>query len=154
MKKIYLLLLLLSTLLSSKVIVGETIQQFNLPDQFEIKQSIKKETKKIVFVFSKEKAHIVRNFLDTKNDDYLSSKDVLFVADVSKMPAIIRWFVLDKLDKHKYNILLIEDEKVAQNYLDETRRDKIMLVNINNFRVTGVDYFEQIYELENLIENK
>ncbi|MGB5866628.1 MAG: hypothetical protein WBG69_02030 [Arcobacteraceae bacterium] len=153
MKKTYILLLLLSTVLFSKVIVGENIEQFHVNDQFDKMQTIKQETEKIIFVFSKEKGHIVRNFLEKKSADYLSSKNILFVADVSKMPSLIRWFVLDDLDRYNFSIILIEDDLIAKKYIDETRQDKIMVVSLHNLKVSGVDFFDQIEELENLIEN-
>jgi hypothetical protein len=153
MKKIYLLLLLLNSFLFSEIIVGEKIKQFKINDQFDTPQMIQESTEKIIFVFSKDKGHEVRNFLDKQSDAYLKSKNILFVADVSKMPAIIRWFVLDSLDKYQFSIALIEDDEIAKNYRDEKRIDQIMVVNINNFIVTGIDYFDETEELKTLIEN-
>lgn len=153
MTKIYLLILLLHSFLFSQVIVGEKIKQFKVNDQFDTPQMIQESTEKIIFVFSKDKGHEVRNFLDKQSDDYLKSKNILFVADVSKMPSIIRWFVLDSLDEYKFSIVLIEDEEIAKDYKDEKRVNQIMVINLNTFKVTGVDYFDDAEELQTLLEN-
>jgi len=153
MTKIYLLILLLHSFLFSQVIVGEKIKQFKVNDQFDTPQMIQESTEKIIFVFSKAKGHEVRNFLDKQSDDYLKSKNILFVADVSKMPSIIRWFVLDSLDEYKFSIILIEDEEIAKDYKDEKRVNQIMVINLNTFKVTGVDYFDDAQELQTLLEN-
>lgn len=153
MTKIYLLILLLNSFLFSQVIVGEKIKQFKVNDQFDTPQMIQESTEKIIFVFSKAKGHEVRNFLDKQSDDYLKSKNILFVADVSKMPSIIRWFVLDSLDEYKFSIVLIEDEEIAKDYKDEKRVNQIMVINLNTFKVTGVDYFDDAEELQTLLEN-
>jgi len=153
MTKIYLLILLLHSFLFSQVIVGEKIKQFKVNDQFDTPQMIQESTEKIIFVFSKAKGHEVRNFLDKQSDDYLKSKNILFVADVSKMPSIIRWFVLDSLDEYKFSIILIEDEEIAKDYKDEKRVNQIMVINLNTFKVTGVEYFDDAQELQTLLEN-
>lgn len=153
MKRIYLLLMVLSSLLYAEIKVGERIEPFTVNDQFDKPQSITQDTKKIIFVFSKQKGHDVRDFLSKQEDGYLTKRDILFVADVSKMPAIIRWFVLDSLDEYKFSIVLIEDKEIASKYKNENRADQIMVVGLNNFNIVGVDYTNDVNELKTLIEN-
>lgn len=153
MKKIYLLLILISTTLFSNIIVGENIQQFNINNQFNHSYKIEKITEKIVFVFKKDTTQLVTEFLDKKKDDYLSSKNILFVADLSQMPSLIRWFILEDLDKHKYSILLIKDEIISEKYFEKNRVDSIMVVSLKNLKVIGIDYLKETEELETLLEN-
>ena len=137
MTKIYLLILLLHSFLFSQVIVGEKIKQFKVNDQFDTPQMIQESTEKIIFVFSKDKGHEVRNFLDKQSDDYLKSKNILFVADVSKMPSIIRWFVLDSLDEYKLELYILELGK------NMSKLDNV-LANINTY--TNIKEYENIYD--------
>jgi hypothetical protein len=152
MRKIY-LLIVITTFLFSKVNVGENIPKFTIKNQFNKSHQIEEKTKKIIFVFSEENAHKVNSFLDKNKEDYLSSKNILFVTDISKIPSLLRWFLVDDLDKHKYSILLIDEEKVSKKYIDETRINKIMVVSLEKLRVTGLDYLSQIEELQNIVEN-
>jgi len=151
--KIYILLTLISSLLFSKVTVAKQIEQFSIKDQFEQTHKLEKDTKKIIFAFSKSSGNKVRNFLSKQSLNYLTSKEILFVLDVSQMSLIRRWFVLDDLEKHKYSILLLEDEKISQNFIDEKRTDKVMVVSLSNLKVIGIDYLDTIDDLQNIIEN-
>jgi len=153
MMKIYILLTLISSLLFSKVTVAKQIEQFSIKDQFEQTHKLEKDTKKIIFAFSKSSGNKVRNFLSKQSLNYLTSKEILFVLDVSQMSLIRRWFVLDDLEKHKYSILLLEDEKISQNFIDEKRTDKVMVVSLSNLKVIGIDYLDTIDDLQNIIEN-
>ena len=153
MMKIYILLTLISSLLFSKVTVAKQIEQFSIKDQFEQTHKLEKNTKKIIFAFSKSSGNKVRNFLSKQSLNYLTSKEILFVLDVSQMSLIRRWFVLDDLEKHKYSILLLEDEKISQNFIDEKRTDKVMVVSLSNLKVIGIDYLDTIDDLQNIIEN-
>jgi len=151
--KIYILLTLISSLLFSKVTVAKQIEQFSIKDQFEQTHKLEKNTKKIIFAFSKSSGNKVRNFLSKQSLNYLTSKEILFVLDVSQMSLIRRWFVLDDLEKHKYSILLLEDEKISQDFIDEKRTDKVMVVSLSNLKVIGIDYLDTIDDLQNIIEN-
>jgi len=151
--KIYILLTLISSLVFSKVTVAKQIEQFSIKDQFEQTHKLEKDTKKIIFAFSKSSGNKVRNFLSKQSLNYLTSKEILFVLDVSQMSLIRRWFVLDDLEKHKYSILLLEDEKISQNFIDEKRTDKVMVVSLSNLKVIGIDYLDTIDDLQNIIEN-
>ena len=151
--KIYILLTLISSLLFSKVTVAKQIEQFSIKDQFEQTHKLEKDTKKIIFAFSKSSGNKVRNFLSKQSLNYLTSKEILFVLDVSQMSLIRRWFVLDDLEKHKYSILLLEDEKISQDFIDEKRTDKVMVVSLSNLKVIGIDYLDTIDDLQNIIEN-
>jgi len=151
--KIYILLTLISSLLFSKVTVAKQIEQFSIKDQFEQTHKLEKDTKKIIFAFSKSSGNKVRNFLSKQSLNYLTSKEILFVLDVSQMSLIRRWFVLDDLEKDKYSILLLEDEKISQNFIDEKRTDKVMVVSLSNLKVIGIDYLDTIDDLQNIIEN-
>ena len=153
MMKIYILLTLISSLLFSKVTVAKQIEQFSIKDQFEQTHKLEKDTKKIIFAFSKSSGNKVRNFLSKQSLNYLTSKEILFVLDVSQMSLIRRWFVLDDLEKDKYSILLLEDEKISQNFIDEKRTDKVMVVSLSNLKVIGIDYLDTIDDLQNIIEN-
>lgn len=126
---------------------------FTFKDQFDKPHSLSADTKNIIFVFKKASGHSVKEFLDTKPLDYLSSKNTIFVADVSKMPSLIREYIaLPDLRKHKYPILLIFDEEISKNYVKEKDIEKIMVVNLENLEVTGVTFLCSETDLENEIK--
>ena len=140
---------MLSSFLFGEVVLNEKIEQFELENQFDKKVSILEDTKKIIFAFKKASGHLVKGFLDTKNSDYLSSRDAMFVADVSAMPKIIRWFVLDDLDNHPYSIVLIQDEDISKIYKDEKNIEKVLIVTLDNMKVLKIEYIDNVKDLEN-----
>ncbi|MEA3383813.1 MAG: hypothetical protein U9Q20_03930 [Campylobacterota bacterium] len=148
MKKILISTLTFTSLLFGEIVLNKNIEQFELFNQFDKKQSIKQDTKKIIFAFKKASGHIVKDFLASKEAEYLSKRDALFVADVSAMPSVIRWFVLDDLDKYNYSIILIEDDEISDKYKDEKNIEKILVVSLDNLKVIKIEHFDNVEDLE------
>ena len=138
--------------LTSEITVGKKIQNVTINDQFDKPISLTSKTKKIIFVFKKASGHIVRNFLDSKPDDYLANKNVAFIADISGMPSIIAsMFAIPDLQKHKYPVMLIKDEDAAKKYKNEKYEDYITIVSLNNFRITSITLVSTAEQLEKIL---
>jgi len=153
MKKTVLALVCLSTLLFSQVEVGKPIKKFDLKDQFDKSHSLTNSTKKIVYVSSKAAAHKAKEFFATKDKDYLSKKDILFVADVTAMPTIIKFFVLP-IKGYDYPIVMLDDEKLSKEYKpsDDKKAEKIMVITLKNGVVEEINYFDNVKDLQLSIE--
>ena len=151
MKKIIIFTICLSSFLFSQVSVKHPIKKFNVQDQFAKYHQITKNTKKIIFAFKKSSGHLVKDFLVTKKPTYLSKKDILFVADVSAMPSFIKFFVLP-ITGYDFPIVTLDDEKLSKYYKNEKYIEKIMIVTLNSFFVTKIDYIDNIVDLQRIIE--
>ncbi len=137
-----------------KVVVGEKIAPFTLKTQHDKKMSISDKTKMIIFVFSKGSGHTVKQFLDKQAPDYLSKRDIVFVADVSPMPSLIRkYLAMPDLKSRKYPIMLIYDENFAEKYKNDEKGDDIMIVNLDHLKVTKIRYIKTADELKKIIES-
>jgi hypothetical protein len=96
--------------ISSGIIIGKALEPFTFKDQFDKPISLDKTTKKVIFAFTKPTGHIMRVYMGLKKEDYLSKRDILFVADISGMPSIIaKMFAIPDMKESKYSILLIKD---------------------------------------------
>lgn len=134
--------------------MGKKIDIFTFKDQFDKLRSVTEKTKKIIFVFTKETGHTTKEFLNQKPVDYLEKKDIIFVADVSPMPSLIReYFALPDLRKHQYPILLIYDEKVASKYKFEKEYKKIMIVDLDKLVIKDIKFLTTEEELKKEIDN-
>jgi len=142
MKKLLLLLITFSTLVSAAVTVGQPITPLSLEDQFDVEHNITSTTKKVVFTFKKASSHIVKDYLATQDADYLAKRDAMYVADVSGMPAIISFFVLPMLTSNDFPILVIEDEEQAEVYKNEEQVEAVMLVILEDFMVVDIKYIK------------
>ena len=149
MYKKLLLTLVFSVSMFASMQVGQEFENFKIKNQFDIEHSVTAQTKKLIFVFSKANGHIVKNYLDDKPTDFLDKKDVLFIADVSAMPSIISWFVLPGLKDHKYSIIVLNDDELSKKYKNETNKEKITVVYLNNNKITDIKYLTSKEELEN-----
>lgn len=120
--------------------VGSNID-FALPNQHNEIHSLKDDTKKVIFVFSKEMGHIVKNYLANQPKEFLPSKNMLFVADISPMPVAIRNFMaMPDLKKSHYSVLLIFKPTLAKVFVDEKNKDKIIITTLKNKKITSVTY--------------
>ncbi len=153
MKKIIISMICLSSLMYAKIVVGESIKQFNLLDQFSNSHTIAPTTKKLIFAFKKASGHIVKDFLKTKSSTYLSSKDILFIADVSAMPSFIKFFVLP-ITGYDYPIVTLDNNQLSKYYSpsdNSVNKEKIMVVTLENMTVKNIEFLTTTEELEDLI---
>lgn len=120
--------------------VGSNID-FALPNQNDKIYSLQDDTKKVIFVFSKGMGHIVKNYLSNQPQEFLPSKNMLFVADISPMPVAIRNLVaMPDLQKSKYSVLLMFSPDQAKVFLDESKKDNIIIVTLDKKQITNVVY--------------
>jgi len=153
MIKIYTLLIVISSFLFSKVIVGQNIESITLHNQFNKSHTIDKKTKKIIFVFTKENIQKLNGFLEKKDKDYLSSKDILFLIDIPEELSIFKWFGIDSLEQYKHSILVIDNKSILNRYQDLANRDKIMVITLSKLKIIGIDYFDDLEDFQNIVEN-
>lgn len=136
-----------------KIAVEETLTPFTLKDQFSKLHSLSAQTKKVIFVFKKDSGHVVRGYLNQQKDDYLQSRDILFVADISKMPAMIREYVaMPDLRERDYPVLIVYNQDLANKFKNEKEQEKIMVADIDNFQVKAIRFVNTEVELAELID--
>jgi len=122
------------------LVVGNSLKELKINDQFGEEHGINMDTKKIIFAFAKDSAHIVNNFLVTKPSTYLSENNVQFIADVSGAPAIIRsMFIMPGLKDFKHTVLIFEDEAVAAPFKVGSNETSIVFVGLENGKIVSVE---------------
>jgi len=151
MKKVIILMILLSSLVYANVVVNQPIKKFKLLDQFGMEHQITNKTTKLIFAFKKDSGHLVKDFLATKKSTYLSKKNILFIADVSAMPSFIKFFVLP-ITGYDYPIVTLDNDELSQYYKNEKYVEKIMVVTLNNINVTDIKYLDNVIDLEKDIQ--
>ena len=138
--------------IAPKIIVGSNLE-LAANDQFDKAHKIQEQTKKVIFVFTKATGHLVKQFFNTQSEDFMQKRDIQFVADVSPMPSLIlEYAALPDLQKHKYPIMLIRDEKVAPDYKNDTNSEAIMIVNLDKLKVTNVKFVSNLNDFQTEIE--
>jgi len=126
---------------------------FALPNQHDEQISLSDDTKKVIFVFAKSTGHTVKQYLSTQPSDFLESKDLLFVADISPMPVAIRnLMAMPDLKKSTYSVLLTFEPTLTKPFIDESKKDKIIIVTLDNKKITNVVYVTNEKELIDAIK--
>lgn len=136
-----------------KLVVGKSLSDMALKDQFEKAQVLDASTKKLIFAFSKDTAHICNDYFVTQSPTYLSENNTQFVADVSAAPSLIRsMFILPGLKDFKHTVLLLDDKKVAAPYKANMNLEKIVVVYIDDKLITKIITISSEDELKKVIE--
>ena len=125
---------------------------FKLPDQFDKAHSLKSSTKTIIVAFEKEDGHTVREYLKKHDSKLLEKNSAFFIADISKVPVVIRnMFILKDLKKSKFPVLLIYDKKIS-TALSENK-EGIMILHLENKEIKSTKYLHNEKELDKLFKN-
>lgn len=111
-KKILTLMLFLSlSLFATTFKVGDNIESFSLPNQFDEKKDVNSSIQTILVSFEKDTGKDINTFLASKGADFLAKHHAVFIANISGMPSIItKLFAMPKMRDYKHSILLIYNE--------------------------------------------
>ena len=140
-----------SATVSDGMNIGSKIT-FSLPDQFDKKHTLDDQTKILILSFAKATGHTVKDFLSKKPNDYLTSRDAFFIADISPMPTVIRnTFALPDLKKSSFSVLLIYDKTIASKIKDDTKADKIAVLTLKNRVITSAKFIQSQEELKTIL---
>jgi len=136
-----------------KLVVGKTLSNITLNDQFEKSHNVSPDTYKIVFAFAKDSAHVCNDFFATQKPTYLSEHHTAFIADVSAAPSLIRSvFIMPGLKDLKHTVLLLEDKDMAAPYKKGLDINKIAVVYILNKEIKEIKFIATSEELQKIVE--
>ena len=139
--------------LTKEITVGNIFKNITLEDQFGKKVTLSNKTKKVIFVFEKKAGHTARNFIDSKSGDYLSNKNIAFIADISGMPSIIAsMFAIPDFKKHSYHVMLIKDESQSKQYRNDKYENYIAVIGLNNFKITDIKLVSTAKQLKKILQ--
>lgn len=144
-----------ATAVAPKLVVGQSLANLTLNDQFEKPHKLNTETKKLIFALDKETAHTCNDFFVTQTPTYLSEHDTQFIADVSAAPSLIRsMFIIPGLKDFKHTVLLLDDETEAAPYRSGVDVQKIIVAYIEEGKITAIKSITTEEELKETIESK
>ena len=137
-----------------KLVVGKSLTDLNLKDQFGKPHTLNADTYKVIFAFDKEPAHTCNDFFNTQKPTYLQEHHTQFVADVSAAPSLIRsLFILPGLKDFKHIVLLLDDKETAAPYRKGIDTTKIVVVTVLNKKITNIQTISTTKELQKTIED-
>jgi hypothetical protein len=137
-----------------QLVVGNSLENLKLQDQFEKEHSLQASTKKVLFAFSKDMAHTCNDYFVTKEADYLAKNNTQFVADVSNAPSLIKsMFIMPGLKDFKHTVLLFNEKGSAEPFKAGVDAEKIVVVYVDGMKITEIKTVATVEELVQVIEN-
>jgi len=131
--------------------VGSTID-YTLPDQFDKTHKLSDTTQKLIFAFTKDMGHIIKVFMLEKPKGYLEERNAVLVADISAMPVVIQnTFALPDLRESNFSMMLIYDKEMAMRLKEGQEATKVIVMTLDNKKVTKVELAGSVEELEKLL---
>ncbi|APW66892.1 hypothetical protein LPB137_13980 [Poseidonibacter parvus] len=150
MKKLLFSTLLLVATFANALNIGDSTPTFEIKDQFEKMHKISADAKTILVAESRGTSVIIREYLLTKDTDFLAKNKAHYIADISGMPSLISKFIaLPKMKKYPFSILLVDEE---QSKSFNTKDDKITVYTVTDGKVSNVKYIETTEELKAIFE--
>ncbi len=136
-----------------QLVVEKSLGDLKLNDQFGKEQTLDADTKTVIFAFSKDVGHTCNDFFATKNESYLKDHKAVFVADVSGAPSLIRsMFILPGLKDFKHTILVIDDAETSAKYKPAHNSEKIVVVDLDNKKITDIKFLNSPEELDEKLQ--
>tara|TARA_B100001063_G_scaffold246903_1_gene288419 strand:- start:1523 stop:1975 length:453 start_codon:yes stop_codon:yes gene_type:complete len=146
MKKLLFSVLLFVATFANALSIGDSTPTFEIKDQFEKMHKISADTKTILVAESRGTSVIVREYLLSKDTNFLETNKTQYIADISGMPSLISKFIaLPKMKKYPFPILLVDEE---QSKSFTTQDDKITVYTLTDGKVSDVKFIETTEELD------
>ena len=140
--KILIASLLLVNTLFAEIKVGEAFPSLTLVDQFDTKTAIKtKGSTTLLLSFEKDVSASIKAYIGSKEKDFLSKNNIMYISDISSMPSFITsMFAIPKMKKFTFNISLIYDEKEAK--LLDRKKGKVSVITLKNNIIKTIKYVD------------
>ena len=149
-KKFLFTVLLGLSAFANSLTIGTDIPTLTVKDQFEKDHTVDANIKTIIFSATKTEGTTIKEFLLTKDKDYLTTNKAAYVADITGMPSLITKFVaMPKMKSYPFSILLIDE---ANKTLFPIKEDMISIISLENGKVTDIKYIKTAAELAEILK--
>ena len=143
------LLLGLAFAQTTTIKIGSEISQKSFTDQNEREVLIQKTTQWIFFAPDHAASEIMSQVLEGKEQQELTQKNMVYLADISKMPGLVSRFVaLPNMRKLKYAIGLGQDAETLAMF--PRQQSSVTVMRVDNWRVVEIRYIQDTHKLTDL----
>ena len=130
---------------ANSLTIGNNLPTLTIKDQFEKDFTVDANIKTIIFSATKTEGTTIKEFLLTKNKDYLATNNTVYVADITGMPSLITKFIaMPKMKDYPFSVLLVDE---ASKGLFPVKEDMISIISLENGKITDIKYVKTAEEL-------
>jgi predicted transcriptional regulator len=148
-KKFLFTVFLALSAIASSLTVGNTLPTLKIKDQFEKEHVVDANIKTIIFSATKSEGTTIKEFLLTKDKDYLTTNKAAYIADITGMPSIITSLIaMPKMKGYPFSVLLVDE---SNKNLFPVKEDMISVISLDNGKITDIKYVKTAEELGKIL---
>ncbi len=130
---------------ANSLTIGNDLPTLTIKDQFEKDFTVDANIKTIIFSATKTEGTTIKEFLLTKDKDYLTTNKTVYIADITGMPSLITKFIaMPKMKDYPFSVLLVDE---ANKGLFAVKEDMISIISLENGKITDIKYVKTAEEL-------
>lgn len=130
---------------ANSLTIGNNLPTLTIKDQFEKDFTVDANIKTIIFSATKTEGTTIKEFLLTKDKDYLTTNKTVYIADITGMPSLITKFIaMPKMKDYPFSVLLVDE---ANKGLFAVKEDMISIISLENGKITDIKYVKTAEEL-------
>ena len=130
---------------ANSLTIGNVLPTLTIKDQFEKDFTVDANIKTIIFSATKTEGTTIKEFLLTKDKDYLTTNKTVYIADITGMPSLITKFIaMPKMKDYPFSVLLVDE---ANKGLFAVKEDMISIISLENGKITDIKYVKTAEEL-------
>jgi hypothetical protein len=144
--------LVFGVLVSMSAVADGAVQpavKWTLLDQNEKAYTLDDEAKVLLVARSMAAAKLVNAALEDQPQGYLEARHMVYVADIEKMPSLIKMVAVPAMRSARFRILLDQDGRVASRYNGD--RDSVQWLELENGRVVREERFTDAEKLRQTV---
>ena len=135
--------------IASTLTIGNNLPTLKIKDQFEKEHIVDANIKTILFSASKTEGTTIKEFLLTKDKDYLATTKSAYIADITGMPGIITSLIaMPKMKAYPFSVLLVYD---ANKGFFPVQEDMISVISLDNGKITDIKYVKTAEDLGKIL---
>ncbi|PAA45384.1 FAD/FMN-containing dehydrogenase [Pseudomonas fragi] len=147
------LVLLLSafSMLAQAANIGERLTPWTLNDQHDQPYTLDEKTRVLLVARNMDGSKLVKAALENRAKGYLEARNVVFLADVQRMPSLIGKFIaIPAMRDYSYRVVLDRDGTVAAQY--PGAEDKVLWLQLESGKLMSQQEFSSADELRPALE--
>ncbi len=145
-------IIMIITLLASNCF-SANLKAVEFLDQFDVKTNLDESTQWLLFSDDKAVSEKINNVLAELNMTDLKSQKGMYVADISKMPALISaMFAIPAMKKYAYKVALDKEGALTSAWPKE--KAKASMLVLKKLEIVSVEYADRAEAIKKFIQDQ
>jgi hypothetical protein len=132
--------------------LNQPVVKWTLLDQNDKAYTLNDSAQVLLIARSMSAAELLDAAMEGQPEGYLEARHIVYVADIEKMPSLIKIVAVPAMRSAKYRIMLDQDGRVASRYGGD--RDTVQWLALNNGAVVSEQRFADAEKLKQAIAER